>query len=77
MVGERGGACGLLGGTGGGLRMDLPVGTGGGFKATFDTVEEVGGCRADLAMASMEGSICSLGLWLEFVGIVGCGRCLL
>lgn len=77
VVGERGGTWGLLGGTRGGLRADLTIGTGGGFKATFEAVGEVGGCRADLAMASMEGSISSLGLWLEFVGTVVCGRCLL
>lgn len=70
--------CGLIGGTGGGLRAaGLTIETGGGFKATFKAADDVGGCRADLAMASMEGSICSLGLWLEFVGAAVCGRCLL
>lgn len=76
MEGEIGMGCGLLGGTGGGLRASLTIGTGGGFKATFETADEVGGCRADLAMASMEGSISSLGL-VGSVGAVVCGRCLL
>lgn len=73
--GER--ACGLIGGTGGGLSADLTIVAGGGFKGTFEAFDGAGGCRADLAMASMEGSINSLGLWLELVGIVVCGRCLL
>lgn len=76
-MGERGVACGLLGGTRGGLRATLTIGTGGGFKATLGAVDEVGGCSADLAIANIEGSISSLGLWLEFVGDVVCGRGLL